>query len=86
MGDFVNATKQFLQGVPGGGSTFDRIYGAVGRKLNMSKHDFARAMQSAYDTQSLRVTGWPKMVDDLPDPALAGMVSSKILYAASAPR
>jgi hypothetical protein len=43
---------------------------------------FHDALRRLADGGRLRLSGWPKILDDVPDPQLALFVSSKVTYSA----
>ena len=67
------------------GGTMADLYDAVGRKYGLDKHDFLRAALAAHRAGDVRLSGWPRMVDEIPDPELAPLVSSKIMWFAQPP-
>jgi len=41
---------------------------------------FQDALRKLYDAGRLRLGGWPRMLDDIPQPQLAFFVSSTVMY------
>ena len=67
------------------GVSHDELYADVGKKYGLSKHDFARALHHLDkddDRHGLRFSGWSRMLDDIPDLALATFspTGSKLQY------
>lgn len=63
------------------GAPFDKIFEHL-RKLHpgISTGQFHDTLRTLYDARRIRLGGWPKMLDDMPDPELALFVSSKVMY------
>lgn len=62
------------------GLTMPELYAAVGEKYGLSKHDFNRAMAAVGDSKAVRMGGWGESLDEIPDPQLGTMTSSKVMY------
>lgn len=50
------------------------------RQSDLTIGAFQDALRNLYDAGRIRLTGWPKMLDDMPEPELALFVSSKVMY------
>ncbi len=47
---------------------------------NLTVGAFHDALRKLHDSDRIRLGGWPRMLDDMPEPELALFVSSKVMY------
>jgi hypothetical protein len=83
--------EQDVQGVVGRsqvarsvGASHDELYNSVGKKYELSQHEFARAMHALHDPDTadrlgLRGSGWSQSLDQLPAPGVATMRGQKVM-------
>jgi hypothetical protein len=53
------------------------------RNPAISVGSFHDALRKMHETRRIRLSGWPKALDEMPDPELALFISSKVMYYAS---
>ncbi|CAN5299427.1 hypothetical protein BH10PLA2_BH10PLA2_05880 [soil metagenome] len=77
IGGFVDAWVK----EKGVGCSFDELWNHLkGRQANLTIGEFQDALRNLHDAHRIRLGGWPKMLDDLPQPQLALFISSKVMY------
>jgi hypothetical protein len=63
------------------GCQFDVLWNHLKERYpHLTIGEFQDALRKLYDTGRIRLGGWPRMLDDLPQPNLALLVSSKVMY------
>jgi hypothetical protein len=63
------------------GCQFDVLWNHLkGRHPHLTIGGFQDALRHLYDASRIRLSGWPRMHDDMPQPQLALFISSKVMY------
>lgn len=62
------------------GADMPEAYRAIGEPFGLSKYDFLRAITAAHNAGDIRLSGWSKTTDEIPDPELVTQVSDKLFY------
>jgi len=63
------------------GCTFDILWDHLrGQNSELTIGAFQDALRKLHQAGRIRLSGWPRMLDDLPQPHLALFVSSKVMY------
>jgi hypothetical protein len=65
----------------GAGCQFDVLWDYLKeRHLHLTIGTFQDTLRTLSDAGRIRLSGWPRMIDDMPQPQLALYVSSKVMY------
>ena len=64
--------------VVGVGPALTDLYGPLGQKHGLSKHDFLRAVVAAHEAGAVRSVSWGKTTHEVPDPHLAPVAHHQI--------
>jgi hypothetical protein len=79
-----DATASFVDAWAKGravGCPFDGLWDHLKERYpDLTIGAFHDALRSLHDAGRIRLSGWPRMLDDLPQPGLALFVSSKVMY------
>lgn len=78
--EIVSFVKQWVQEKTVG-CQFDVLFKHLKeRHTELTVGAFQDALRKLHDSERIRLGGWPRMLDDIPQPELALFVSSKVMY------